>query len=58
MAWEDRASFEAIKTQFDFTETDVIAMMRRELKRSSFNLWRRRITSCISQKHAQKEILK
>ncbi len=54
MAWEDRTPFEAIKAQFDFSESDVIAMMRRELKRSSFNLWRKRVNSGISKKHAQK----
>ena len=54
MAWEDRTPFEAIKMQFNFTEADVIALMRRELKRSSFNLWRKRVNSGISQKHAQK----
>lgn len=54
MAWEDRTPFEAIKIQFSFSEADVIALMRRELKRSSFNLWRKRVNSGISQKHAQK----
>ncbi len=54
MAWEDRTPFEAIKIQFNFSEANVIALMRRELKRSSFNLWRKRVNSGISQKHAQK----
>jgi len=54
MAWEDRTPFEAIKAQFGFSESDVIALMRRELKRGSFNLWRRRVNSGISKKHAQK----
>ncbi len=54
MAWEDRTPFEAIKIQFDFSEDDVIALMRKELKRSSFNLWRKRVHSGVSQKHAQK----
>ena len=54
MAWEDRTPFEAIKMQFNFSEADVIVLMRRELKRSSFNLWRKRVNSGISQKHAQK----
>jgi uncharacterized protein (TIGR03643 family) len=54
MAWEDRTPFEAIKTQFGFSEANVISLMRRELKRSSFNLWRKRVNSGISQKHAQK----
>jgi uncharacterized protein (TIGR03643 family) len=54
MAWEDRTPFEAIKIQFNFSEADVISLMRRELKRSSFNLWRKRINSGTSQKHAKK----
>ena len=54
MAWEDRTPFEAIKIQFDIAESQVIALMRKELKRSSFNLWRKRVNSGISQKHALK----
>ena len=54
MAWEDRTPFEAIKMQFDFAEAQVITLMRRELKRSSFNLWRKRVNSGVSQKHALK----
>lgn len=54
MAWEDRTSFEAIKLQFGLTERDVIRLMRRTLKRSSFNLWRKRVNSGISQKHTKK----
>jgi uncharacterized protein (TIGR03643 family) len=54
MAWEDRTPFEAIKIQFNFSEADVIALMRKSLKRSSFNLWRKRVNSGISKKHTQK----
>jgi uncharacterized protein (TIGR03643 family) len=54
MAWEDRTPFEAIKIQFGFSEADVIFLMRKELKRSSFNLWRKRVNSGVSQKHALK----
>ncbi len=54
MAWEDRTPFEAIDIQFGLSESDVILLMRRELKRSSFNLWRARVHSGVSQKHAQK----
>ena len=41
MAWEDRTPFEAIAYQFGISEKEVIQIMRRELKRSSFNLWRK-----------------
>jgi len=54
MAWEDRTPFEAILFQFGLTEADVIALMRKSLKRSSFNLWRKRVNSGVSQKHLQK----
>ncbi len=54
MAWEDRTPFEAIKYQFQLTEKDVIVLMRKHLKKSSFNLWRKRVNSGISQKHQQK----
>ena len=54
MAWEDRTPFEAIKMQFGLAENNVIALMRKELKRSSFNLWRKRVHSGVSQKHALK----
>ena len=57
MAWEDRTPFEAIKIQFGFSEADVITLMRRELKRSSFNLWRKRVNTGVSQKHAHKRNL-
>jgi uncharacterized protein (TIGR03643 family) len=44
MAWEDRTSFEAIETQFNLSEKQVIALMRREMKPSSFRMWRERVT--------------
>lgn len=43
MAWEDRTPFEAIKFQFNITEDDVIKIMQRELKPSSFRMWRARV---------------
>jgi uncharacterized protein (TIGR03643 family) len=54
MAWEDRTPFEAIYMQFAMTESDVIKLMRNQLKRSSFNLWRKRVNSGVSQKHSMK----
>jgi uncharacterized protein (TIGR03643 family) len=42
MAWEDRTSFDAIKDQFGLSPGEVIHLMRSELKRSSFRLWRER----------------
>ncbi len=54
MAWEDRTPFEAIEHQFGLSESRVITLMRKELKRSSFNLWRKRVNSGVSQKHLNK----
>jgi uncharacterized protein (TIGR03643 family) len=54
MAWEDRTPFEAIEVQFGYTESMVIQLMRNTLKRSSFNLWRKRVNSGVSQKHQHK----
>ncbi len=51
MAWEDRTPFEAIKYQFSITESEVISLMRKELKRSAFKRWRKRVNSGISNKH-------
>jgi uncharacterized protein (TIGR03643 family) len=44
MAWEDRTPFDAIKAQFGLAEKEVIALMRKEMKRSSFVMWRERVT--------------
>lgn len=54
MAWEDKTPFEAIAFQFGIAEKNVIVLMRKELKRSSFNLWRKRVSEGISQKHLYK----
>ena len=43
MAWEDRTPFEAIHYQFGLKENDVRKIMRENLKRSSFELWRERV---------------
>lgn len=43
MAWEDRTPFDAIAQQFGISEQEVIALMRREMKESSFKMWRKRV---------------
>lgn len=43
MAWEDRTPFDAITLQFGLTEAEVIKLMRREMKLSSFRMWRARV---------------
>lgn len=54
MAWEDRTPFEAITFQFKISEKEVITLMRRNLKSSSFKRWRKRVNSGVSQKHLKK----
>jgi uncharacterized protein (TIGR03643 family) len=43
MAWEDRTPFDAIKAQFGLPEKEVIRLMQREMKPSSFRMWRQRV---------------
>lgn len=52
MAWEDRTPFEAITFQFGVTEQQTIEIMRTEMKRSSFNMWRKRVQGRAT-KHAK-----
>jgi uncharacterized protein (TIGR03643 family) len=52
MAWEDRTTFDAIKQQFGLNEQQVIDLMRREMKLSSFKMWRKRVQG-RSTKHEQ-----
>ncbi|MRX41587.1 TIGR03643 family protein [Flavobacterium sp. LC2016-23] len=51
MAWEDRTPFDAIQFQFGLAEADVKALMKKELKFSSYKLWRKRVENCAT-KHA------
>lgn len=44
MAWEDRTPFDAIQKSFGLSESQVIELMRSQLMRSSFALWRKRVT--------------
>ena len=38
MAWEDRTTFEAIEIQFGLKEKEVIELMRKQMKASSFKM--------------------
>lgn len=55
MAWEDRTPFEAIEFQFGLNEAEVKAMMKKNLKSSSYKLWRERASNCHT-KHAKKRV--
>ena len=53
MAWEDRTPFDAITFQFGLKEQEVINLMRREMKPSSFRMWRERVQGRAT-KHRKK----
>ncbi len=55
MAWEDRTPFEAIELQFGLNEAGTIQLMRREMKSSSFRMWRQRVQS-RNTKHLKKRV--
>ena len=48
MAWADRISFEEIKKKTGFSEKEVIATMRRNLKKKSYILWRKRVRGRVT----------
>ena len=52
MAWEDRTPFEVIEATFGLSEAETIKLMRREMKASSFRLWRKRVTGRVT-KHCK-----
>ena len=53
LAWHDRTSFEAIQERLGLSEDQVIQVMRRELKASSFRLWRKRVTGRVTKHRKQ-----
>ena len=52
-AWADRVTFEDIKEKTGKSESEVIKIMRKSLKPSSFKLWRKRAKN-QSIKHRKK----
>lgn len=53
MAWEDRTPFEAITREYGLSESEVIKLMRSEMKASSFRMWRKRVSG-RNTKHLQR----
>lgn len=53
MAWADRCSFEQIRERTGLSESDVIKIMRRELKPGSFRRWRARVSGRVT-KHRKR----
>ena len=48
MAWADIISFEEIKKKTGLSENEVIRIMRTNLKRKSYLLWRKRVRGRIT----------
>ena len=57
MAWEDRTTFDAIKVSFGLSESDVITIMRLNLKPTSFKLWRKRVSGRNTKHEAKRNFL-
>ena len=43
MAWCDKTSFDSIKLQTNLSEKELIKIMRSNLKKTSFQVWRERV---------------
>ena len=54
MAWEDRTPFDAILLQFGLKEAQVIALMRKEMKPSSWRMWRARVQGRATKHNAKR----
>ena len=53
LAWHDKTSFEKIKRLSGLSESEVIKIMQKNLKPSSFKNWRKRVSGRKS-KHEKK----
>ena len=51
LAWRDEVSFDDIKAQTGLAEKEVIAVMRRHMKPSSFRMWRKRVSGRKTKHH-------
>ena len=56
LAWSEKISFEEINRIHGLTESEVIKLMRRNLKSRSFKLWRKRVSG-RTRKHEKKRLL-
>ena len=54
MAWEDRTTFETIMERIGVSESEVIKIMRSELKPDSFKLWRKRMKGKATKHRARR----
>jgi uncharacterized protein (TIGR03643 family) len=56
MAWEDRTPFEMIRLQYGLTEASVIDFMRRNMKKSSFKMWRKRMNGRLTKHQSLRNV--
>ena len=56
LAWCDKTSFEKIKRIYGITESEVIKIMRKNLRPRSFKLWRARVNG-RTRKHEKNRTL-
>ena len=56
LAWSDRVSFEKIERLHGKNESEVIKIMRKNLKTKSFKIWRERVSG-RTRKHEKKRFL-
>ncbi|GGY34181.1 TIGR03643 family protein [Bacterioplanes sanyensis] len=52
MAWEDRTPLDAIEKLYGLNEPALRQLMRRELRPSSFRLWRQRVSGRVTKHQA------
>lgn len=57
MAWDDETSFDNIEAQTGLTEPEIIKIMRGQMKRRSFRMWRKRVNGRNS-KHARLKVFR
>jgi len=57
MAWEDRTPFDAITYQFGLSEQEVKELMQKQLKPSSYKLWRKRVQSRATKHIAKRDFV-
>lgn len=52
MAWEDRTTFETIEERTGLSESEVVRLMRAQLRPSSFRMWRQRTRGRVTKHRA------
>ena len=57
MAWDDRTPFDAITYQFGLSEQEVKGLMQKQLKPTSYKLWRKRVQSRATKHLAKRDFV-